>query len=247
VKRLIIAVALTRPISWAAENTPDAAKIIANNLAAPAGLCVIVGTDSAALARDFCRERPSWQVSLWLPNRNEAERTRAMLSANGLLGRRVTADTSVEGRLPLADWLADMVVLTSSETLQQSTASEVFRVVTPHGIVWMKDGRSEVHAWRSNVPALDDPKENGPWITLRAPLPTGLDEWPHWNHGADNSSPPSKAMKTPGSASRMPSCAPATPSAVSRPGPFVWMPKISRSKAVSSLGAMNSMPLPQLR
>ncbi|MHC4403697.1 MAG: outer membrane protein assembly factor BamB family protein [Planctomycetota bacterium] len=90
------------------------------------------------------------------------DRARAYLRGLGLCGSVSVTPWSGK-RLPYAD---DLVNLLVAEDLAEVSMPEVMRVLVPNGVACVKgaDGR-----WRKTVK---------PW-------PARLDEWTHWNHGAD--------------------------------------------------------------
>jgi len=124
------------------------------------GLCVLLGSDDAALAADFAR-RGSFLVHCLHPDRAVVARLRADIQARGLAGK-VCADCSPPQRLPYADNLVRLLV---AEDPQGLPAEEVMRVLCPKGVAYTKAGAK----WEKRVK---------PW-------PKDIDEWTHWLHGAD--------------------------------------------------------------
>lgn len=81
-----------------------------------------------------------------------------MAEASGLLGTKIFVNQLREGRVPLADNVADALVLASPVA-----ESEALRVLRPLGQAWRAGER---------------------WLTK--PVPAGYDDWTHPFHGPDN-------------------------------------------------------------
>ncbi len=123
------------------------------------GLFVVVG-DDAKLALELASAEPVIMFVVTAPEK--LEETRKRIVEAGLHGR-VTAATHADGRLPLIDNLAALVVA-DLDTLPQVKREECLRVVRPRGKLLTKRG--------------------GRWGATEKPRPEGVDDWPQYHHDA---------------------------------------------------------------
>ena len=119
------------------------------------GICVLVGTPNESFPLELARAG-KLTVSVHLADAAKVASLRKAADKAGLLGTRVYVDQGT-ARLPLADNLADAVIVTG-----EAEEKEVLRVLRPGG------------------KALAGGK------TLTKPFPKGADEWTHPYHGPDN-------------------------------------------------------------
>ena len=127
------------------------------------GLVVHVGCGDGKLTAAL-RAGDSYLVHGLDVNARNVEAARAHIRSLGLCGN-VSVDSFDGIHLPYADNLVNLAV-TSGEC--QVASEEIARVLTPGGVAFFLNPQS--------------PIENRKWIK---PWPDGLDEWSHWDHGAD--------------------------------------------------------------
>ena len=142
-----------------AEAAPSVQAIL-KQLDLPRGLCALVGDRQAELAIQIARAS-ELQVYLQLAEAKDVEAARRAADAAGMLNHRVYADRGSDGRIHLADNLADAVVVCGTPRASPAK-EEVLRVLRPGGTAWL--GAE----------------------TLTKPVPPGIDQWTHPYHGPDN-------------------------------------------------------------
>jgi outer membrane protein assembly factor BamB len=95
-------------------------------------------------------------------DQTNVEKARQYISSISLYGK-VTADRMKDNRLPYTDNLVNLVV---SEDLDDVPLDEVMRVLSPHGVAYIR--------------------QNGKWKRTVKSRPEEIDEWTHYLHGPDN-------------------------------------------------------------
>ncbi|MCP4642548.1 MAG: PQQ-binding-like beta-propeller repeat protein [bacterium] len=129
------------------------------------GLCCLIGWGDGEAAHQVARET-GYLVHVLEPDEATARRAQAALEALGPDGAGIQVEHYRHDRLPYADNLVDIVVTASP------TAPDVMRVLRPGGITVRFDGvtASGIRVERA----------------VRKPVPEGMDDWNHWEHGPDN-------------------------------------------------------------
>lgn len=125
------------------------------------GLVVHVGCGDGALTTEL-RSSESYVV-----HGLDTDPARVAAARQAILKRGVNGPVAVDGfdgkHLPYIDNLVSLLV---SENLGEVTKEEALRVLRPRGVAYVK--------------------EKGEWTRTVKPVPDGIDEWPHYLHGADN-------------------------------------------------------------
>ena len=151
---IVLLVALLTGVSLAEDSRP----VPAQDVGITKGLCVVLGDKDGRYTLTLARNTDLVRY-LSLKDKTRASELRAFFYDQGLLGRRVVVDETVQDRVALADDLADVVVVLGQD---HPPASELQRIVRPGGRVLAKG-----EAWVK-------------------PVPKGMDEWTHHQHGPDN-------------------------------------------------------------
>ncbi len=120
------------------------------------GICCLLDDPTGELAIGLARVS-DLIVYVQLPDDRDVEKCRQAAEAAGFLGTRVFVEQGESDRIHLADNLADVVIASDN-----APEHEVLRVLRPEGKALL-GGRE-----------------------LTKPLPDGVDEWSHPNHGPDN-------------------------------------------------------------
>ncbi len=94
----------------------------------------------------------------------KVEAARSHIRSRGIYGR-VSADRLIGGRLPCADNLANLVVV--SDPASGVAKDEILRALAPNGVAMVKG---------TSVSG---------WTTFTKPWPAEIDEWTHYLHGPD--------------------------------------------------------------
>lgn len=150
----------------AADNTAVAQELLAR-ASTPAGLCVHLGAGSAeqpSLTADLAASGAFLVHGLALDDA-ALERARQAIARQKLTGRAFVEHLALR-RLPYLPDLANLLVAESPEAWRQQgiTREEMLRVVTPGGVLCVREG--------------------GKWTFTTKPLPADLDEWSHVEHDA---------------------------------------------------------------
>ena len=140
----------------AADGGATAADVLAA-AGSPRGLCVLVGDSRCELAEKVARAS-ELMIYVHLDAADKVPAARARADNAALLGRRIWVDAGVDGRIGLADNLADVVVVPNGGPAE----AEALRVLHPGGKAIL-GGR-----------------------TVVKPAAEGADEWTHPYHGPDN-------------------------------------------------------------
>ena len=127
-----------------------------------------------------------------------AEAARKPSTAAGVLGAQVVIETGSPSALPLADWVADLWIVTDATdaNLPGLSASEARRMLAPYrGIAPHRQPRREAgrprprsagglaHDTGGTVTITED--AGGLWAVVRMPPLAGGDDWSHYYHGPD--------------------------------------------------------------
>jgi outer membrane protein assembly factor BamB len=150
-----------------AEARAVTAQTIRDKLQTDAGLCVFQGASKPETAVDFAKGS-RFMVYVHCASAAEAQAAREAADAAGLLGRRIFVDHGSRERIPLADNLADAVIVSDpapGPALARKggvSEQELLRVLRPGGKAFVADRE------------------------LTKPARAGTDDWSHPYHGADN-------------------------------------------------------------
>ena len=140
----------------------SAVELSPSGLGVERGIVGLVGAASADGAEvvDFAQ---SSQLIIYFQSADarQVATVRAAADAAGLLGTRLFVDSGSADRLPLADNLADAIVVAAGAAGQVPDA-EFLRALRPQATAWIGDRR------------------------LVKPVPAGTDDWSHPYHDADN-------------------------------------------------------------
>jgi len=136
------------------------------------GLAIVVGCKKAGLLQLGRNER--LLVRGYDRHREVVRAARKRLRYERLYGR-VSVALLEETRLPLADELANLLVV--SEDARGLMAEELLRVLAPRGVV-VANARA--------VPDLPSPGKrlSGGWVMWRKPVSSEIDEWTHFRYSA---------------------------------------------------------------
>ena len=124
---------------------------------------------------------------------------RAAASGAGMLGTRVMIEQGSASAVPLADWVADLVVVADAAdaTLSGVPPAELRRVASPaRGVIVAGQAaggtgalsRAALEAWAGQIGGTVTTYEDadGLWVVVRRPALVGADEWTHLEHDAGN-------------------------------------------------------------
>lgn len=197
-RRLVLCLA---PVALAAgllaqENArPQLARVLLDRVGTRRGVCAVLGADgdlAVAIAR-----ASELLVHVRDPRPKAVDRLRQRAEAAGFDLRRVVAERGAIDRLPHADNMVDVVLMTSAneEALRDLSAQEVLRALRPRGTAvvgnahgkltderalaaWAAQGAAEgVSTWQDGT---------GTWVRFRKKPLAGVDAWTHWEHAPDN-------------------------------------------------------------
>lgn len=131
---------------------------IVERLGTTKGLCVVLGLERAEAALELANAS-EFLFYIQSPNASLVQDIRRRAAAAGLLNRRLCAEHATAARLPLADNLADAVLVLSSAP---ASTDELLRILRPGGVAFLPDRQ------------------------IVKPAPAGTDAWSHPYHGPDN-------------------------------------------------------------
>jgi outer membrane protein assembly factor BamB len=146
----------------AAPAPDDATRALLAQVGVPRGLCVLLEDKGCARAIDLARAS-GLLLFVQLADPADAAAARRAADEAGLYGTRVFVDAGPLTRLPLADAVADAVVVEDADAVRDAAAvKEIYRVLRPggHDVV-------------------------GGSVGTKKP-PEGIDDWSHHYHGPDN-------------------------------------------------------------
>jgi len=177
------------------------AQHLLSKVEASKGLCAVLGCGDAKLVLALVRSS-GLLVHVIEPNGATVAAARKALDIDGLYGTRVIVEQGRFDRLPYADNLLDAVVAVSlsDQTLGNVPLPEVLRVLRPRGKAIIGraklrgGGREGLSAARLEkwVRAVKTERASagadafGLWAEIVKPVPEGIDDWTHWQHGPDN-------------------------------------------------------------
>jgi outer membrane protein assembly factor BamB len=142
--------------------------------------------------------RPSFVVHAMPQDAAGVARMRGAAEAKGMLGRSLYVEAGDASKLPLADRLVDLLVVTNltDADLTPALRAAWVRVLAPRrGTALVGRARAAgaglsadaLKAWMKGLPlAKIVADESGLWAVLRTDLPAGSDPWSHRCHGPDN-------------------------------------------------------------
>ncbi len=163
INRLVCAVALSLWLS--SVGLGQSAQDVVEATGVHAGLVVHVGTTDGRLEADLAASGSMLVHGLT----HDAARLKASRSAIRAAGRYGMASLQLVrsyDRLPYANDLVNLLVADLDALGDRAPKmDEIRRVVAPTGVAWLKQG--------------------GQWKKHVEPLPSDVDEWRHWDHGAD--------------------------------------------------------------
>jgi outer membrane protein assembly factor BamB len=142
------------------------------------GFCLVLGSGTGRLAYELAK-RTELKIIGVEPDPQQAQAARNMLDAAGLYGTRVVVDQGEFGKLPYADYFANLIV---SERLLTSDASaktreEFLRLLKPHGGVACFGRPAEA----SVQTALPDLSEVRAWVEPHGEFTAeGITDKGHW-------------------------------------------------------------------
>jgi outer membrane protein assembly factor BamB len=127
------------------------------------GICVVLGLPDKGTASQITQfvNRTRYQIFFQSPDATVVAVVRKLADQDGTLENRLFADQGPNSAIALASNLAD-VVLVPKPLGQETTKTEVLRVLRPQGTAYFLDG------------------------TITKPLPSGNDDWTHPYHRPDN-------------------------------------------------------------
>jgi outer membrane protein assembly factor BamB len=130
-----------------------------------AGIVVLVGRSDGGLAAELAGGGRMLVDALDLEAAAVAE-ARRIIQARGLYGLATASQVSGFTRLPYADNLINLLVADLDELKDKAPPqTEILRVLLPKGVAYLrKDGR---------------------WTAAVKPRPAEMDDWTHFDHGAD--------------------------------------------------------------
>jgi outer membrane protein assembly factor BamB len=181
------------PLQAKDSGSPELANPIVDASGLDRGLCVFLGIPAKDAPLDLAR---SSLFTIHALDKDAASVAAARKSADveGLYGQRIYIEQSSMELLPYADNTIDLIVCAGAgrDILDQLSMEEIGRVLRPNGKALFNapDSSKKILAkWLKQKEALksgalDETRDS--WSIWTKPLPAGLDDWPHWNHGPDN-------------------------------------------------------------
>ena len=149
------------------------------------GLIVHIGCGDGRVTAKL-RRGPRYRVHGLDTDAAKVAAARRYIRERGLYGH-VAVDTFDGKTLPYVDNLVNLVVLPNADVSAEASAKAVFRlpneeiarVLAPRGVaLFHKDLRSQVSAL--------SPQPEGDWLVFRKPVPSDIDDWPHFLYGPGN-------------------------------------------------------------
>jgi outer membrane protein assembly factor BamB len=175
------------------------AKDVVGKTGVAGGLCSFPRLAQAddPLALDLAK-RPTFVIHAMARDAKGAARARAAAEAKGLLGRSMYVEVGGASKLPFADRLVDLLVVTdlADADLMPELRAEWLRVLAPRrGAALVGRAKAAgaglsskaLSAWIKGLPLakiIND--DSGLWALLRVELPAGSDSWSHRCHGPGN-------------------------------------------------------------
>ena len=154
------------------------------------GYAVFIGATLAEFAGALANDT-DMMVTAIATDADEAQRARDVFDAAEVLGGKAVVVQSTLEKLPLPDYMADLVIC-DSDSLLTLPASELLRILKPCGgtasvlrpaSTWLRDfERAMQNSNDTGIRTIHD----GPWLTIeRGPLP-GAGKWTHQYADAGN-------------------------------------------------------------
>ena len=128
----------------------------------------------------------------------QLHQVRKATHATGLLGRDIMVDIGKPTNVPLANWTADLVLIADANdnNIKDISADEIWRLLSPYrGIALIGNSENTIskttlEAFAKTFPIHIEQRiiqdSSGTWLRLRRPADSGMDEWTHFLHDADN-------------------------------------------------------------
>ena len=159
------------------------------------GVCAVAGRDRDVAVR--LARHSGLLVHVREPDAAAVATLRSQADEAGLGIARLIVEHGPLARLPYANSLVDVVVATAvdPDALARPRLDEVLRVLRPGGKAVLRTAQAgagpivALRKWASAGGAESVKAWGGPlgtWLTLTKPIPEGMDEWSHWEHGPDN-------------------------------------------------------------
>jgi len=166
------------------------------------GLCAVLSCGDGETALEIARSS-ELLIHVQDSDASAVDAARKLLDSEGLYGKRVVVEKGSFNHLPYADSLIDVVICPSlsDELLDAISPSEILRVLRPEGKAILgrpslarrstrRLSRSKLRRWLRGVKGPDEASvtrdDFGVWVEIVKPVPEGMDEWSHWQHGPDN-------------------------------------------------------------
>jgi len=172
--RIVLAVGLVLSVGvggLAAQSPGEAAKQILAATGVEGGLVVHVGCGDGKLTAAL-RANDSYLVHGLDSDAGSVDAARGHIRSRGLYGP-VSVDRFDGKRLPYSDNLVNLIV---ASELGKVPMAEVMRVLSPHGVAYVREG---------GTPGRRSGGEGG-WTKTVKPRPKEIDEWTHYLHDASN-------------------------------------------------------------
>jgi len=152
------------PLAALAAESPDLAAVRSSNVAS--GLAVVVGAADTALAEALTADGRMAVDLLTGGDETQADAWRAKLDEARRWGLVSVVPLPSFAALPYADHFANLVVADLDALGQKAPAdNELRRIAAPYGALCLR--------------------KDGQWKVEKVPLAPELDEWTHFDHGAD--------------------------------------------------------------
>jgi outer membrane protein assembly factor BamB len=162
------------------------------------GVCELPRVGDGSLAVALARAGATLVHGL-APDDGAAAGARAAAAGAGMLGTRVMVEQGSPAAVPLADWVADLVVIADATdaNLAALPPGELRRIASPaRGVIVAGQPaggtgvltRAALEAWAAQaggaVTTFED--AGGLWVFMRVPALAGADEWTHFQYSAGN-------------------------------------------------------------
>jgi len=184
-----------------AGDSDSLARVLVTDGGARRGLCAVLGCDDGRFVLQLARSS-ELLVHVQEPKASAVHAARELINEAGLYGSRIIVEKGPLDRLPFADNLVDVVISVSltDELLDKISPSEILRVLRPRGraILGRPDpagkGKAELSQrklsrWLRGAKAVRAGitlEDHRLWAEMVKPVPEGVDDWTHWQHGPDN-------------------------------------------------------------
>ena len=158
------------------------------------GYCLVLGCGRGRLAYELAKRTKLKIVGIDEDPAAVAESRKALDDA-GLYGVRVTVQHGSLSKVPLANYLANLIVSERllTEGKLPGSAAEMYRVLRPSGgVAWLGSSklrdRAALEAWlkAGSVSGASINERDGLWATIRRPALSGAGDWTHQYGSTDN-------------------------------------------------------------